>query len=40
MELLANIILWFAKMGASSTSISKMYDPEVPKELLKNNGDK
>ena len=35
MELLLEIIYWFAEMGATSTSVSKVFDPEVPKILLK-----
>lgn len=34
MNFLAEILYWFAEMGATSTSVSKMYDPEIPSELL------
>ena len=35
MDLLLEMIMWFANMGASSTSLSKMYEPSVPNELIK-----
>lgn len=34
MELLMEVIYWFAEMGATSTSVSKVFDPEVPAVLL------
>lgn len=34
MQVLVNLIYWFAEAGATSTSLNMMYDPEVPAELL------
>ena len=35
MDLLLEMIAWFAQMGASSTSLSKMYEPKIPEKLVK-----
>ena len=35
MDLFLEMIMWFANMGASSTSLSKMYEPQVPEELIR-----
>lgn len=34
MKLFAELIYLFAKLGANSTSVNKMYDPKVPTQLL------
>ena len=34
MEFLIHLIYWFAEVGAESTSLNTMFDPEVPVSLM------